>query len=384
MNDRSRPPPMVLYNVPMLTGREGIYLEQAMRDRRFSGDGPFSRKCEKLLQERLGAAKVLLTPSCTHALEMAALLLDLKPGDEVIMPSYTFVSSANAFVLRGASIVFVDIDPVTMNIDPECVRAAVTSHTRAILVVHYAGVACDMDALLDIVQGTDIALVEDAAQAIAASFKARPLGSIGALGCISFHETKNLHCGEGGALVINDREMVSRAEILREKGTNRSNFLRGEVDKYTWVDIGSSYLPSELSAAFLLPQLEDAEVITQRRMDIWQRYYAGLSNSGLELPRPPAECRHNGHIFWVKVADETTRDKMIAALRAEGIHAPFHYVPLHATGPGRRFGRFHGTDHWTTREASRLLRLPLHTTMTADDQEHVIATLLRLHHSAQQ
>ncbi|HET7086158.1 MAG TPA: dTDP-4-amino-4,6-dideoxygalactose transaminase [Rhizomicrobium sp.] len=380
----SSPRPLIPYNIPLLTGREQTYVLQTIQNRRFSGDGPVMRKCEKLLESRLGAQKVLLTPSCTHAIEMAALLLDIKPGDEVIMPSYTFVSSANAFVLRGATIVFVDVDPVTMNIDPQCVRAAVTPHTRAILVVHYAGVGCDMDALLEIVQGTEIALIEDAAQAIAASYKGRPLGSIGALGCISFHETKNLHCGEGGALVVNDRRMVSRAEILREKGTNRSNFLRGEVDKYTWVDIGSSYLPSEVSAAFLLPQLEDADAITERRTALWQRYYAGLANSGLELPRPPADCRHNGHIFWVKFADEATRDNMIAALRAEGIQAPFHYVPLHATGPGRRFGRFQGADKWTTREASRLLRLPLYDSLTEADQERVIATLLRLCGSAQQ
>ena len=367
------------YNIPALTGREEVELRQVMHNRRFSGDGPVARKCEKLLEDRLGAPKVLLTPSCTHALEMAALLLDLEPGDEVIMPSFTFVSSANAFVLRGASIVFVDIDPVTMNIDPECVRTALTPQTRAIVVVHYAGVGCDMDALLEIVRDTGIALIEDAAQAIAASYKGRPLGSIGTLGCISFHETKNLHCGEGGALVINDRKMIARAEILREKGTNRSNFLRGEVDKYTWVDIGSSYLPSELNAAFLLPQLEEAEAITAQRMAIWQRYYAGLANSGLELPRPPVDCAHNAHIFWVKFADEARRDAMIAALRAEGIQAPFHYVPLHASGPGRRFGRFHGMDNWTSREAARLLRLPLYVSMTEPDQERVISTLLRLH-----
>jgi dTDP-4-amino-4,6-dideoxygalactose transaminase len=305
---------------------------------------------------------VLLTPSCTHALEMAALLLEIEPGDEVIMPSYTFVSSANAFALRGASIVFVDVDPLTMNIDIACVRAAITTRTRAILVVHYAGVGCDMDALMDIVRETGIVLVEDAAQAIAATYKGRPLGSFGALGCISF----------------NDANLVSRAEILREKGTNRSNFLRGEVDKYTWVDIGSSYLPSELSAAFLLPQLEDADEITLRRMEIWQRYYSGLANSGLELPRPPAECGHNAHIFWVKLADGTVRDNLIAALRAEGIQAPFHYVPLHSSGPGRQFGAFHGTDKWTTSEASRLIRLPLHLSLTENDQERVISTLLRL------
>ncbi|HVW73755.1 MAG TPA: dTDP-4-amino-4,6-dideoxygalactose transaminase [Rhizomicrobium sp.] len=371
-------PQIISYNVPAVTGREEKWLSEAIYSRRFSGDGPIARKCEKMLEARLGSGKVLLTPSCTHALEMAALLLEIEPGDEVIMPSYTFVSSANAFALRGASIVFVDIDPLTMNIDIACVRAAITTRTRAIVVVHYAGVGCDMDALMNVAHETGIALVEDAAQAIAATYKGRPLGSFGALGCISFHETKNIHCGEGGALVINDANLVSRAEILREKGTNRSNFLRGEVDKYTWVDIGSSYLPSELSAAFLLPQLEDADEITLRRMEIWQRYYSGLSNSGLELPRPPAECGHNAHIFWVKLANATIRDNMIAALRAEGIHAPFHYVPLHSSGPGRQFGAFHGTDKWTTNEASRLIRLPLHLSLTENDQGRVVSTLLRL------
>jgi dTDP-4-amino-4,6-dideoxygalactose transaminase len=297
------------------------------------------------------------------------------------MPSFTFVSSANAFVLRGATIVFVDIDPVTMNIDPNAARSAITDRTRAIVIVHYAGVGCDMDALLEIIDGTSIALVEDAAQGIAATYKDRPLGSFGALACISFHETKNLHCGEGGALVVNDPALVGRAEILREKGTNRSNFLRGEVDKYTWVDIGSSYLASELNAAFLLPQLEAAGDITARRMAIWQRYAAALGNSGLELPKPPKDCGHNAHIFWIKLADEQMRDEMISALRAEGIQAPFHYVPLHATEPGRKAGRFHGTDRWTTKEAGRLLRLPLYISLSPAEQEHVISTVLRLHRS---
>ncbi len=373
------PSQTIAYNVPVMTGREEEHLRNAIRSRRFSGDGPIMRKCERMLETRLAAPRVLLTSSCTHALEMTALLLDIKPGDEVIMPSYTFVSSANAFALRGASIVFVDVSPLTMNIDVDCVRAAITQRTRAILVVHYAGVGCDMDALINVAHETGIVLVEDAAQAIAATYRGRPLGTFGALGCISFHETKNIHCGEGGALVINEPGLASRAEVLREKGTNRSNFLRGEVDKYTWIDIGSSYLPGELNAAFLLPQLEDADDITARRMDIWQRYYSGLANSGLELPRPPAECNHNAHIFWVKLADETARDGMIASLRAEGIQAPFHYVPLHSTDPGRRFGTFRGADNWTTREAGRLIRLPLHLSLTGNDQERVIDTLLRLH-----
>jgi len=367
----------IAYNVPAITGREQEYLQDVIGNRRFSGDGPMMRKCEKFLETLLGAPKVLLTPSCTHALEMTALLLDIGPGDEVIMPSFTFVSSANAFALRGASIVFVDVDPKTMNVDVECIRQAITQRTKAILVVHYAGVACDMDALIDIARGTGVTLIEDAAQTMGASYKNRALGTFGALGCISFHETKNIHCGEGGALVINDKALAARAEILREKGTNRSVFLRGEVDKYTWVDIGSSYLPSELNAAFLLPQLEDLVDITAKRMRIWQRYQTALANSGFEIPRPSLDCTHNAHIFWIKLQDETARNDMIAYLREKRIQAPFHYVPLHSTAPGRRFGAFHGADEWTTRESGRLLRLPLHLSLTEDDIEYVIDTIVQ-------
>lgn len=368
---------IIAYNVPALTGGEYDYLRLVTQSRRFSGDGPWSRKTEKKLEEMLGGSKVLLTPSCTAALEMSALLLDFAPGDEVILPSYTFVSCANAFALRGATVVFVDIDPHTMNIDPLRVEAAVTPRTKAIVAVHYAGIGCDMEALLPIARKANAALVEDAAQGIAANYRGHALGTIGDLGCISFHETKNLHCGEGGALVINHPEMRERAEILREKGTNRARFLRGEIDKYTWTDIGSSYLANEMTAAFLLSQLEHADEITAKRLDIWNCYKAALANSGFEQPDVPPDRSHNGHIFWIKARDEEERDRLLEYLRAERIQAPFHYVPLHSTEPGRRVGRFHGEDRHTSRDAGRLLRLPLHLTLGKEDQEAVIKALLR-------
>ena len=369
---------MIRFNVPALTGGEKAYLDEAIAAGRFSGDGPFTRRCQALLEKTLGAPKVLLTPSCTAALEMAALLLNIAPGDEVIMPSFTFVSSANAFALRGATIVFVDVDATTMNLDPATVAAAITPRTKAILAVHYAGVGCDMEALGAIARKAGASLVEDAAQGIGASYKGRALGAIGDLGCISFHETKNLHCGEGGALVINDPELVHRAEIIREKGTNRANFIRGEVDKYTWVDIGSSFLPSDLSAAFLLAQLEAEGEITQKRLAIWRRYAGALRNSGFELPNPPAGSAHNGHCFWIKARDEDERNAVIEKLREAAIQAPFHYIPLHSTEPGRAHGRFHGADVVTTRDAGRLLRLPLHNALSEADQEKVIEALLRV------
>ena len=369
---------MIRFNIPALTGREQAYMGEAIAAGRFSGDGNFTRRCQSLLEGTLKAPKVLLTPSCTAALEMAALLLHIGPGDEVIMPSFTFVSSANAFALRGATIVFVDVESRTMNLDPAAVAAAVTPRTRAILAVHYAGVGCDMQALSAIAQKAGAALVEDAAQGIAAFYRGRPLGAIGDIGCISFHETKNLHCGEGGALVINNPELVERAEILREKGTNRANFIRGEVDKYTWVDIGSSFLPSDLSAAFLLAQLEAADAITAKRLALWRRYAASLGNSGFELPDPPSEAAHNGHCFWIKARDEDERNGLIEKLREEGIQAPFHYIPLHSTAPGRAHGRFQGEDRVTTRDAGRLLRLPLHLALSETDQERVIEAVLGL------
>jgi dTDP-4-amino-4,6-dideoxygalactose transaminase len=368
---------MIRYNVPAVTGREEAHLRQAIAGQRLAGDGPYTRKCEAFLERLLGAPKVLLTPSCTAALEMSALLLGVGEGDEIIMPSYNFVSGANAFALRGAKVVFVDVAPDTMNVDPECIRAAVTKNTKAIVVVHYAGVGCEMDEICEIAAGAGAAVVEDAAQGIGARYKDRPLGTIGDLGCISFHETKNIQCGEGGALVINNPDLIKRAEILREKGTDRSRFLRGEIDKYTWVDVGSSFLMSELNAAFLLPQLEDLDRITARRLEIWQRYHAAFSNSAYETPRPPAACEHNAHIYWLKTQNGTARDALIEGLRLDGVQAPFHYIPLHATAPGRKFGTFGGEDKWTTRESERLLRLPVHLSLTPDEQETVIAALSR-------
>lgn len=370
---------MIPFNIPALTGREQHYLRLTMENRRFCGDGPFSKQCEAFLQSQLNAPRVLLTTSCTHALEMAALLLDLGPGDEVVMPSYTFVSSANAFALRGAKIVFVDINPDTMNMDPACVRAAITARTKAIVPVHYAGVGCKMEEIVKIAQNEGIRVVEDAAQGIMSRYNGRQLGTIGDLGCISFHETKNIHCGEGGALVINDPALVARAEIIREKGTDRSRFLRGLVDKYTWVDIGSSYVPSELNAAFLIPQLEDAQKLTTRRLEIWRRYHAALCNrSGIEIPHLWSDDEHNAHMFWIKARNRHERDALIDGLRANGIQAPFHYIPLHLSDAGKRFGSFCGEDRWTTQEAEKLLRLPLYADLSMADQDIVISVLQRL------
>jgi dTDP-4-amino-4,6-dideoxygalactose transaminase len=370
---------MIKYNVPAITHKEADYIGQVIAGQKLCGDGAFTKRCEALLQERLGAPRVLLTTSCTHALEMAALLLDIQPGDEVIMPSFTFVSSANAFVLRGARIVFVDVRPETMNMDMAQVRSAMTNRTRAIVPVHYAGVGCDMDDLIEIAARDNVAIIEDAAQGIGARYRGRPLGTIGNLGCISFHETKNIHCGEGGALVINDPRYLARAEIIREKGTNRSSFLRGEIDKYTWVDIGSSYVTSELNAAFLLAQLESLTEINQRRSAIWHEYHAVLSNApGLQIPQPPDDCDHNSHIFWIKAESEAIRDSLIDGLRTKGIQAPFHYVPLHETTTGKRFGRFHGEDRFTTAHSSRLLRLPLHGSLKPEEIAEVTDSLREL------
>jgi len=367
---------MIPFNVPVLTGLESSALSNAIAQGRFSGDGPIARRCEQKLADQLGVRRALLVPSCTHALEMAALLLDLEEGDEVILPSFTFVSTANAFALRRARLVFVDIDPRTMNIEPESVQKALSPRTKAIVVVHYAGVGCDMDAIMDIAHDAGVPVIEDAAQCIGAGYRGKPLGAFGAIGCFSFHETKNIHCGEGGAIVFNDPVLAERAEILREKGTNRSNFLRGQVDKYTWVSIGSSYLPSELNAAFLEPQLDAVSNITMRRLAIWRRYREALAQlPGIQIPDPPSECAHNAHLFWVKAPNEGARDRWIAELRQAGVSAPFHYVPLHGTDPGREFGRFHGEDRYTTREASRLLRLPLHLNLSDADIDAVIAAV---------
>ncbi len=360
----------ISFNVPPYTGGEDAYIAEVIASRKLCGDGPMTKRCDAWLAQKTGAKKALLTTSGTHALDMAALLLNIGPGDEVIMPSFTFSSTANAFVLRGATIVFVDIRPDTMNLDEKRIEQAITERTRAIVPMHYAGVACEMDAILALAQKHGLAVVEDAAQAVMSSYKGRPLGSLGVLGCYSFHETKNYSMGEGGALLINDEGLIERAEILREKGTDRSRFLRGQVDKYTWTDLGSSFLPSELNAAYLLAQLERADEINDDRLASWQRYYellAPLAAAGrIDLPTVPADCAHNGHIFYIKAADIEERARLIAFLKAREIGCVFHYVPLHSAPAGLRFSRFAGEDVYTTRESERLLRLPMYYGLPAE------------------
>lgn len=346
-----------------MTGRELDYIAQAHAGGHLSGDGPFTKQCHAWLEQRIGARKALLTHSCTAALEMAAVLLDLAPGDEVIMPSFTFVSTANAFLLRGAAPVFVDIRPDTLNIDENLIEAAITLRTKAICVVHYAGVGCEMDSICAIADRHDLAIVEDAAQAILSTYRGRPLGSLGQLAALSFHETKNVISGEGGALLINDERFIERAEIVREKGTNRSKFFRGEVDKYTWVDIGSSFLPSEILAAFLAAQLEQADDITQRRLAIWNRYHAAFADLELQgkLRRPvvPAHCMHNAHMYYLLLPDIVSRTAFIDHLKQAGVGAVFHYIPLHSSPAGMKHGRTASPMTVTDDASERLVRLPL-------------------------
>jgi dTDP-4-amino-4,6-dideoxygalactose transaminase len=363
---------VIPFNVPYTTGREAGYIAEAVAAGYLSGNGAFGRRCEEWLEERIGSARALLTPSCTAALELAAILLDLAPGDEVIMPSFTFVSTANAFVLRGAVPVFVDVRPDTLTIDVDAARAALTDRTRAIVPVHYAGVGCDMDELLEL----GIPVVEDAAQGVLASEGGHPLGSRGALAALSFHETKNVMCGEGGALLVNDPGLVERAEIVQEKGTNRRRFFRGQVDKYTWVDLGSSFLLSELNAAFLWAQLEEADEIATRRLAIWDRYHEAfepLEEDGL-LRRPvvPASRVQNAHMYYVLLPDESARDRFILELAANGVHSVFHYVPLHSSEAGRRYGRATGTLAVSDDAGARLARLPLWVGMPDDAVQTVI------------
>lgn len=351
------------FNKPYMTGNELKNITKAHAYGHLSGDGPFTRECHSLLESMTGAHNALLTHSCTAALEMAALLLNLGPGDEVIMPSYTFVSTANAFVLRGAVPVFVDIRQDTLNIDETLIEQAITEHTRAICVVHYAGVACEMDTILDIARRYGLKVVEDAAQALMSTYKGKPLGALGELGALSFHETKNVISGEGGALLCRDSDLVERAEILREKGTNRSKFFRGQVDKYTWVDTGSSFLPSELTAAFLAAQLESAQSITNRRMTIWNRYHewAATHETAGRLRRPivPAHCSHNAHMYYLLLPSLDSRTAFIDELNAQGVQAVFHYIPLHSSPAGRRYGRTQGTLAVTDRISECLVRMPL-------------------------
>ena len=362
---------MIPFNKPYLTGNETKYIQDAHSRGQLAGDGYYTKLCHSWLEEFTGSPKALLTHSCTAALEIAALLLDIKPGDEVIMPSYTFVSTANAFVLRGATPVFVDISFSDLNIDPAQVEKAISSKTKAIVVVHYAGVACDMDAIKHIAEKNSLFLVEDAAQALMAFHHTNPLGSIGDIGCFSFHETKNIICGEGGAIVINNQELASRAEILREKGTNRSSFFRGEVDKYTWVDIGSSYLPGELNAAFLYAQLQSAHTITSQRLQIWFAYHnyffhSQWGNFGLVAPSPLPECVHNGHIYYLLFPSHGLRNKFIDLMKAEGVHTVFHYIPLHNSPAGLTYSSAHGTLDVTESVSLNLVRLPLYLDLDVD------------------
>lgn len=366
---------MIPFNVPPYTGAEEEYIKRAIVKRKICGDGEFTKKCNVWLEKQTGSKKVLLTTSCTHATEMAALLSDIHPGDEVIMPSFTFVSTADAFVLRGAVPVFVDIRPDTMNIDEKLIEEAITEKTKAVIVVHYAGIACEMDTIMDIARRHKLTVIEDAAQGVMSFYKGQALGAIGDFGCYSFHETKNYSMGEGGALLIRDEANVEMAEIIREKGTNRSQFFRGMVDKYTWVEKGSSYLPSELNAAYLYAQLEMAEEINRKRLEMWNLYYTLLSplqeEGYVELPTVPEECVHNAHMFYIKVKDLSERTKLLRYLKENGITAVFHYIPLHSAPAGKKYGRFHGEDKYTTAESERLLRLPMYYELT----ENIVSTV---------
>lgn len=367
---------MIQFNIPPFVGTELDYVQQAIDAHKICGDGQFTKMCNKWLEDRFQAQKVLLTTSGTTALDMAALMCDLKPGDEVILPSYTFSSTATAFVLAGATLVFVDIRPDTMNIDETKIEAAITDKTRVIVPVHYAGVACEMDTIMAIARKYNLMVVEDAAQGVMSTYKGRALGTIGDFGCYSFHETKNYSMGEGGALVINDPKYNERAEILREKGTDRSKFLRGQVDKYTWIDFGDSYLPSDMNAAYLWAQLEKADEINDNRLTAWHRYYEALKpladEGKLELPVVPEGCVHNAHMFFVKLKDLEERTAFISHLKGNNVGSVFHYVPLHSAPAGLKFGRFDGEDVYTTTESERLARLPMYYGITAEDVEVVI------------
>lgn len=355
---------MIPFNKPPYTGKEDKYVLAAMRSDKISGDGQYTKKCQQWFEERLSCESALLTPSCTQALEMAAILVDIRPGDEVIMPSFTFVSTANAFVLRGAKIVFVDIRPDTMNIDEGLIESAITDRTKAIVVVHYAGVACEMNTIIDVAQRHKIIVIEDAAQGMMSTYHGKALGTLGQLSSYSFHETKNYtSAGEGGLLIINDQKYASRAEIIREKGTNRSQFFRGMVDKYSWVDVGSSYLPSDVQAAYLWGQLELADLINQNRLQTWETYHKAFdgleSNGRLTRPSVPLECVHNGHMYYLKAQNLEERSALIEYLRSKGVMAVFHYVPLHTAIAANKYSRFHGVDRYTTIESERLVRLPI-------------------------
>jgi len=371
------------FNRPFIVGRELFYIAQAVVGGHLAGDGKFTRQCNRWMEQRFGASHAMLTNSCTAALEICALLADVKPGDEVIMPSYTFVSTANAFVLRGARIRFVDIRPDTLNLDESLIEAAVTDRTKAVVPVHYAGVACEMDTILGIARKHDLLVIEDAAQGVNATYKGRYLGTLGHLAAYSFHETKNFISGEGGALVVNDERFLERAEIIREKGTDRSKFFRGEVDKYTWVDIGSSYLPSEIIAAFLSAQLEEADTITRKRWQIHNHYaerLAPLQEKGLlKLPAAPPECVHNAHMFYLVLNDGETRDRLMAHLKSRNISTVFHYIPLHTAPMGLKMGYKQGELPVTERISPRLVRLPCFFELSRDEQDRVIDEIFKFY-----
>lgn len=365
----------ITFNRPVVIGNEEEYIKMVLNEKKFSGDGTFTKKCNFWFEENFYTNKALLTTSCTHALEMAAILANIQESDEVIMPSYTFVSTANAFVLRGAKVVFVDVRPDTMNIDESLIEGAITEKTKAIVVVHYAGVSCEMDTIMDIAKRYNLIVIEDAAQGVMSKYKGKHLGTIGHIGCYSFHETKNYQCGEGGAILINDSSYIERAEIIREKGTDRSRFFRGQVDKYSWVDMGSSYLPSELNAAFLYAQLEKAHEINEDRLQSWKLYYReleSLANQGLiELPVIPIGCDHNAHMFYIKLKDMNERSSLIEFLKKHNVISVFHYVPLHTAKAGLKYSRFFQDDIYTTTESERLLRLPLYYGMGSETVKFV-------------
>lgn len=374
---------MISFNVPPVVGKETEYIQKAIHSNKICGDGEFTKKCSAWLEKKTGTAKALLTTSCTHATELAAILADIQPGDEVIMPSYTFVSTADAFVLRGATAVFVDIRPDTMNINENLIEEAITEKTKAIVPVHYAGVSCEMDKICELAEKYHLYVIEDAAQGVMSSYHGKPLGTIGDYGCYSFHETKNYSMGEGGALLIKDKENVGRAEIIREKGTNRSKFFRGQIDKYTWVEAGSSYLPSDINAAYLWAQLEEADKIYEDRMRSWNLYdelFRDMSEEGIiETPYIPEGCVHNAHMYYIKTKDLKERTELIQFLKDHGVNAVFHYIPLHSAPAGEKFGRFHGEDKYTTKESERLLRLPLYYGLTEEDVKTVVSAVRKFY-----
>lgn len=367
---------MINFNVPPYTGKELEYIKECVVNQKICGDGQYTKKVSAWIEEKTGTKKCLLTTSCTHATEMAALLADIKEGDEVIMPSYTFVSTADAFVLRGAKAVFVDIRPDTMNIDETKIERAITEKTKAIVPVHYAGVACEMDTIMDIAKRHNLMVIEDAAQGIMSTYKGKALGTIGTFGCYSFHETKNYSMGEGGAILISDEKYIENAEIIREKGTDRSKFFRGQVDKYTWVHAGSSYLPSDMNAAYLYAQLEMADEINDYRLNVWNRYYEGLKGlkdaGKIELPFIPEGCVHNAHMFYIKAKDLEERTALISFLKEKEILSVFHYIPLHSSPAGIKLGKFDGEDEYTTKESERLVRLPLYYGLTENANQYII------------